>query len=413
MVKSINRLTTREIERLRKPGMYPDGGGLYVSITKAGVKSFSFRYMLKGRARTMGLGPTAKITLAEARQAADDARKLLAQTPPTDPIDSRKAERIAEATTKAKTVTFRQSAEDYIDAKTAGWKSKKHAAQWRSTLETYVYPTIGNVLVGAVDTPLILKIIRPIWAGKTETASRVRQRIESILDGAKAQGQRDGENPARWRGHLSQLLPHPRKVKKVKHHAALDYRRLPQFMTELRAIKTETARALEFLILTAARTNEVTAAVWAEIDTTERVWTIPAERMKAGRPHRVPLSDGTMKIIAEMQALGLRHVFPGRKRAAALSNAAMDRLLKRMKYDDCTVHGMRATFKTFSMERTNFAHETSEAALAHIGGDTVERASDGTYSRTDLFDKRRRLMETWDQYCSHGIESAEVIPIRA
>lgn len=295
----------------------------------------------------------------------------------------------------AKAVTFEEAAERYIEAHKAGWKNAKHAAQWTTTLKTYAYPLIGESPVQAIDTGLVLKVLEPIWTTKTETANRLRGRIESVLDWARVRGYRERENPARWRGHLEQLLPAPSKVQRVQHHAALPYADLPKFMEALRAQDGVSASALEFAILTVARTGEVIGAKWSEIDLKERVWTIPAERMKAGKEHRVPFSARTLAILKSMKALGSgEYVFPGLNNKA-LSNMALLMLLRRMGREDITAHGFRSTFRDWAAERTNFPAEVAEMALAHAVGDKVEAA----YRRGDLFAKRRELMTAWAKAC--------------
>ena len=306
-------------------------------------------------------------------------------------------------------MTFDQCADAYLAAHRAGWRNAKHAAQWSSTLATYVSPIFGNLPVQAIDVALVTKALEPIWTAKPETASRMRGRIESILDWAKVRGYRDGENPARWRGHLDHLLPARAKVSKVRHHAALPYDELAGFMGKLRAQGGTSARALEFAILTAARTGEVIGARWAEIDLPGKTWTIPAERMKAGREHRVPLSAAALAILETQAALTENEfVFPGQQRAG-LSDMALWMALRAMGRDDLTVHGFRSTFRDWAAERTNFPREVAEGALAHSLTDKVEAA----YRRGDLFDKRRRLMTAWADHCGKAVAAGTVLPLRA
>jgi integrase len=389
-----NRLTVVQI-RAAKPGvskrgrpyakLYADGGGLYLRVDPSGAKSWVFRYAIAGRQRDLGLGSAADFTLAEARDRALAARKLVADG--QDPIEAKEARRRAAAVASATAMTFQACAEAYIAAHRAGWRNPKHAAQWPSTLEAFVYPVFGSLPVQAVDVGLVMKALEPIWQVKPETASRVRGRIESVIDWSIARGYRQGENPARWRGHLENLLPKKSKVRRVEHHAALPYPDMADFMTELRARDGIAARALEFSILTAARTGEVIGARWAEIDLQSRLWTVPAERMKAGREHRVPLSEAAMALLAGLKREGDR-VFP-------VSNMAMLMLLRRMERGDLTVHGMRSAFSDWAAEKTNFPSEVREMALAHSVGDKVEAA----YRRGDLFEKRRQLAEAWARYC--------------
>jgi integrase len=404
VTRAIGRLTALKVERLAKPGMHADGGGLYLRITPRGARNWVLRYMLNGRPRWMGLGPLALYGLAEARARALDARRK--RHDGIDPIDARRADRARHRLEVAKSITFQECAEMYIASHKAGWRNEKHKYQWPATLQAYAYPVFGALPVQAVDTALMLKVLEPIWANKSETASRVRQRIENVLDFAKVRGYREGENPARWRGHLDKLLPARSRVRQVEHLAALPYSDLPLFLANLRKRDAFAARGLEFLILTAARTNEVIGARWSEIDLLDKTWTIPADRMKALREHRVPLSPPALALLQVMQTAGLTndinaYVFPGPRAGKPLSNMAFLMLLRRMGIVDLTVHGFRATFKTWASERTSIQNEIVEAALAHIVGDKVEQA----YRRTDMFEKRRRLMQQWATFCT-----AEPIP---
>ena len=397
MARAIEKLTALRVEKERRPGMYCDGGGLYLRVTNDGAKNWVFRFMLNGRARWMGMGPLHTVNLAEARKRAGEHR--LRRHDGIDPIEARRAEKRRAQLDAAKAVTFKECAEAYIKAHRAGWRNGKHAAQWEATLSTYADPVMGGLSVQAIDNVLVLKVLEPIWTTKPETAGRVRGRIESILDWAKVRGYRVGENPARWRGHLDKLLPARGKVRRVEHHAALPYAELPGFLVALREQDGISARALEFTILTAARTGETIGAHWNEINLLEKTWTIPAARMKAGREHRVPLSPRTLGILEEMQAH--RHaddgfVFPGGKLGKPLSNMAFLMLLRRMDRDDLTAHGFRATFKTWASDRTGFQNEIVEAAMAHVVGSKVEQA----YRRGDMFEKRRRLMQQWATFCT-------------
>jgi integrase len=418
MARAIERLTAQRVERLKnaeepKAGMYADGAGLYLRVTPDGAKNWVLRYMLDRRPRWMGLGPLSLYGLADARTRALDARRK--RHDGIDPIDARRAERARQRLDAAKAITFKQCAETYIASHSAGWRNEKHKYQWPATLNAYAYPVIGALPVQAVDTALVLKVLEPIWTTKSETASRVRQRIETILDFAKVRGYREGENPARWRGHLDKLLPARSRVREVEHLAALPYAELPAFLANLRTREAIAARALEFLILTAARTGEVIGARWNEIDLLEKTWTVPAVRMKARREHRVPLSPRAVAILAEMQAAqtdndGNAYVFSSSKPGTPLSNMAFLMLLRRMEQDGLTVHGFRATFKTWTSERTSFQNEIAEAALAHIIGDKVEQA----YRRGDLFEKRRRLMHQWATFCTTAPQDRQgnVTPLR-
>jgi integrase len=419
MARKIERLTALKVEKLKgeetpKPGMYADGGGLYLRVTPEGARNWVLRYMLNRKPRWMGLGPLALYGLAEARNRALDARKK--RHDGIDPIEARRAERARQRLEAAKAITFKQCAESYIASHKAGWRNDKHASQWPATLSAYAYPVIGALPVQAVDTALVHKVLAPIWTRKPETASRLRGRLERILDFARVGGHRDGENPARWRGHLDKLLPARSKVREVEHHAALPYGELPAFLPTLHEEEGTAARALEFLILTAARTGEVIGARWNEMNLLDKTWTVPAARMKAHREHRVPLSPRAVAILNETRAARdsddpSAFVFPGRKPGTPLSNMAFLMLLRRMGHGDLTGHGFRATFKTWASERTSVQNEIVEAALAHIVGDKVEQA----YRRGDLFEKRRRLMQQWAAFCATAPaqHAQNVTPLRA
>jgi integrase len=406
VARTIGKLTALKVDKARQAGMYGDGGGLWLRITPDGAKNWVFRYMLNGRPRWMGMGPLHTINLAEARKRAAEHR--LRRHDGIDPIEARRAERLQARLDAAKAVTFKECAEAYIKTHRAGWRNGKHAAQWGATLGTYAEPVIGKLSVQAIDTALVLKVLEPIWTTKPETAGRVRGRIEAILDWAKARGYRASENPARWRGHLDKLLPARGKVRRVEHHAAMPYAALPAFLIELRAQEGIAARALEFAILTAARTGETIGARWSELDLLDKTWTVPAERMKARREHRVPLSARALAILEEMQRLrpagdGDGYVFPGGKAGHPLSNMAFLMLLRRMAHADLTAHGFRATFKTWASERTSFQNEIVEASLAHVIGSKVEQA----YRRGDMFDKRRRLMQQWATFCTTSAQQPQ------
>jgi integrase len=427
MPRVTERLNALKVARaIGKAGMYADGGGLYLQVSSGGA-SWIYRYMLNGVAREMGLGPLALYGLKDARAKALDARRLRHEG--ADPIEARRAARAKAKLDAAKAITFKECAEGYIKSHRAGWRNAKHAAQWGATLATYAEPVIGALPVRAIDTALVMKVLEQevrdgpgklaaaLWTARPETASRLRGRIESILDWAKVRGYRDGDNPARWRGHLDKLLPARAKVRKVEHHAALPYSDLPDFMAELRKQEGVAARALEFAILTAGRTGEVIGARWSEIDLAARLWTVPAGRMKAGKEHRVPLSTRAITILEEMTQLidvdeeknvenekkeNEQFVFPGGKVGQPLSNMAFLMLLRRMKRDDLTAHGFRSTFRDWAAERTKSPSEVAEMALAHAVTSKVEQA----YRRGDLFERRRRLMTTWSTYCLTSTQAA-------
>ncbi|WP_018263399.1 tyrosine-type recombinase/integrase [Methylobacterium sp. WSM2598] len=391
------KLTAISVAKLKTPGMYGDGGGLWLQVTGKGAKSWLFRFTLRGRARAMGLGSASTFSLAEAREKALACRKLCAEG--LDPIEVRKVQRQDAAVASARTMTFCQCAEAYIAAHKVGWRNAKHAAQWAATLETYAYPVFGELPVAAVDTGLVMRAVEPIWAKKPETANRVRGRIEAILDWATTRGFRRGENPARWKGHLANLLPKRSRVRKVEHHAALPFAEVPAFLESLKEQSGAAANALAFTILTAARTGETLGATWSEFDLEAGIWTVPAARMKAGTEHRVPLSEPALAILWRMAGIHLGDfVFPGGKRGRPLSNMSMLMMLRRMGRGELTVHGFRSSFRDWSAEVTHYPSEVVEAALAHTVESKVERA----YRRGDLFQKRRELMQAWACHCVSG-----------
>ena len=392
-MRTLNRLTAVQVMRAKKRGVYSDGGGLYLQITRTLTKSWLFRYMRNGVPHGMGLGPIHTVSLAEARIKAQDVRRMLLDG--IDPLEAKKAKRQAERRERLKSLPFRDCANQYIDAHRKSWKNEKHADQWGSPIETYANPIIGNLMVTEIDTDEMMRVLEPIWAEKTETATRLRGRIESILAWATVRGYRAGLNPARWKGHLDHLLPKPSRLRKTNHHAALPYAEAAAFMQSLLRQEGAAAQALRLVILTASRTNEVIAARKSEFDLPAKIWTIPAERMKAGREHRVPLSPAAVALVKPLVDTGASaFLFPATKENQHLSNMAMLQLLKRMKREDLTVHGFRSTFKDWARETTDYAREVSEAALAHIIGDQTEAA----YARGDLFTKRASLMQDWADY---------------
>jgi integrase len=405
------RLTALRVDKQREAGLYPDGEGLYLQVTtgadEAPRKSWLFRFHMRGRReRRMGLGSVADVTLQQAREKASEARKLCQSG--VDPIEARKAKRAASALAGAKSMTFDQCAKAYATSHRAGWRNAKHAAQWTSTLDSYASPVFGKLPVQEIDIGLVMKALEPIWTKKPETASRVRGRIEAVLNWARVRGYRTGENPAQWRGHLDHLLPARSKLRKVKHHAALPYGEIGAFMLTLREHDAIAARALEFAILTAARTSETIRARRSEIDFNNKIWTIPAARMKSNREHRVPLTDAALAILTKMSSVRQNEfVFRG-ERGPALSSTAFLVLLRRVGRDDVTAHGFRSTFRTWAAECTNFPREVVEAALAHVVSDKVEAA----YQRGDFFEKRRRLMDAWAAYCDQPSSVGEVVPFK-
>lgn len=403
----MTRFTALAVKRLVTPGRHGDGGGLYLQVRDAAHRSWLFRYRLHGKDREMGLGPLADVSLADARDAAGACRKLVLAG--VDPIEHRQALR-AEQAAAAGANTFREVAARYMDAHRAGWRNAKHEYQWTQSLTAYAYPQLGDVPVSRVDTAGVMAALEPIWRTKSETALRVRGRIEAVLDYAAAHGWRTGDNPARWRGHLSNLLPAPRKVAKVEHHAALPYGEVAAFLARVASEGGTAAVALRFTILTACRTSEALGATWREMDMGKATWTVPGERMKAGREHSVPLSGPALAILATMALAGTEpggFVFPGstRGRGAAgrkdkpgpLSNMAMTALLRRMDRGDLTVHGFRSTFRDWAGEETSHPREVMEMALAH----TLRGKAEAAYARGDLFTKRAALMADWAAFCLH------------
>jgi integrase len=406
MSRAIHRLSAVKVATLKAPGYYLDGGGLYFRVALGGSRSWIFRFTLNGKTRDKGLGGYPAISLAKARQLAERDRQLVASG--VDPIAARDKERAEAELAVAKQMTFEDCAKAFIASYESSWTNPRHRDQWRTTLQDYVYPIIGKLPVGAIDTAIVMKVLEPIWNTKTVTASRVRGRIETVLNWAKARGCRTGENPALWRGHLDQLLPKKSKVHKVVHHAALAYADIPAFMAKLRDQTARSARALEFLVLTATRTGETLEAPWSEINLKEKVWVIPAERMKAEEEHRVPLSPRAVEILeaqAESHTGDLvfeSHHKPGRPQ----TNMALLKLLARLGYGHVTSHGFRSCFRDWCAEETNFQHEVCEMALAHKIPDATERA----YRRGNLFEKRRRLMQAWAGFCGREPMPAKVVP---
>jgi integrase len=417
MARQQQRLSALQVTKLTKPGLYGDGGGLTLQITTTGAKSWLFRYMVAGKPFGMGLGPTHTVSLAEARQKALDARKLLIDG--INPLAAKKQNRIATALADAKMMSFDQCAKAYILAHKAGWKNAKHGDQWTNTLNTYASPVFGHLPVAEIDTGLVVKCLAPIWESKTETASRVRGRIESVLGWATTSGYRTGENPARWKGHLENLLATISKSSRTKNHPSLPWQRIGAFMSALRAREGVSARAVEFVILTACRSGEVRGAQWAEFDTAGKLWTIPAERMKAKREHQVPLSDAALVLLESMpKDDDVDVVFAGTK-GQPLSDMSLTAVIRRMNGDEkpvwadangegITVHGFRSSFRMWAAETTNYPREVAEHALAHQLPDAVERA----YQRGSQFAKRAALMAEWAVYCATVPTDAVVKPIR-
>jgi integrase len=454
MPRTLHRLSAVEVKGLKEPGYYADGGNLYLQVTKAAqsdpsdepsrahtsrarprlerhtedsspsvtpatpkapapAKSWVFRFTLAGRTRDMGLGRYPVVTLDKARELAERYRRQVAAG--LDPIEVRDQERKAVQAAAAKGRNFEQCSTAYIEAHESSWVNPKHRQQWTNTLKTYAYPLLGKLPVATIDTDLVMQVLQPLWSKKPETASRLRGRVETILDWAKVSGFREGENPARWRGHLDHLLPSKRKVRSVKHHPALPYKDIPKFMAKLRDRDGVAERALEFGILTALRSKEFRQARWAEVDAEERLWTVPGGRMgrmkrknkDEARDHRVPLSAVAVALLADLPRLG-DYVFPGQREGDAISDTAIRDVLRDMGYthNDATIHGFRSSFRDWAAEKTNFANHVVEAALAHEIGNEVEAA----YRRGELVAKRRQLMEAWAGYCAGKPASGKVLP---
>ena len=415
MARQQQRLSALQVSKLTKPGLYGDGAGLTLQITAKGVKSWLLRYMIAGKPFGMGLGPTHTVSLAEARQKARDARLLIIDG--INPLAAKKQNQIAAALAEAKMMSFDQCAKAYILAHKAAWKNAKHCDQWTNTLNTYASPVFGNLPVAEIDTGLVVKCLAPIWETKAETASRLRGRIESVLGWATTSGYRTGENPARWKGHLENLLANTSRIGRIKNHPSLPWQQVGAFMLAIRAREGLAARALEFAILTACRSGEARGARWSEFDLRDKTWTIPAERMKAKREHQIPLSDAALALLNSLPK-DTDVVFSGTK-GQALTDMSLTSVIRRMNGngkpiwadsngDAVTVHGFRSSFRMWAAEATIYPREVAEHALAHQLPDAVERA----YQRGSQFAKRTALMTEWAVYCSKVTTDAVIKPIR-
>ena len=383
MARAIHKLTDRSCKAARRPGMISDGGGLYLGIKPSGSRSWSYVWRKDGKRYEMGLGPYPAVPLAKARLLAADCRETTAAG--RNPIEERRKDTVP---------TFGECADLFISSMETQWRNEKHRAQWRMTLTTYAGP-IRSKRVSDVNTDDVLQVLDPIWQKRPETASRLRGRIERVLDYAKVRGWRSGENPALWRGHLKSILPARTKLSRG-HHAAMPYGNVPAFVDRLHGLEAISARALEFLILTAARSGEVREATWDEFDLDAGVWTVPAARMKAGKEHRVPLSDRALEIVGGLQKLRISdYVFPGQKSNRPMSNMAYAMLMRRLNLGHYTVHGFRSAFRDWAGDATHFPRDIAEQALAHQIGNETERA----YRRADALEKRRELMAAWADYC--------------
>jgi integrase len=392
MARQLNRLTNLGVARAKRPGMYADGLGLYLRVAPGGSKQWVYRYVTNGKMRDHGIGPAHTLTLAEARERATEARKL--RLDGVDPIAAKRERRASQRVAAAKQITFKECCAQFLKTADSKWSNATHRQQWESTLAE-LYPVFGDLPVEMIDKALVIKALEPIWERAPVTGGRLRGRLESVLAWATVRDFRSGDNPASWH-----LLKHAGFVKaaKVEHHPALSYGAMPAFMSRLRKEDGLTARCLEFIALTAARSGEATGATWDEIDLANSVWIVPASRMKAGKEHRVPLSDAAVKLLKSLPRNDGK-LFPG------LDRRVVWKLVNRL--EGGSVHGLRASFKTWAGERTSFAREVVELSLAHVVGNAVERA----YSRTDLFDKRRKLMTAWAEFCAKPSQGGDVIPI--
>jgi integrase len=389
----VHRLTALKVKNAKPGDKLSDGGGLRLDVDRNGNRNWIFRFTspVTRKERFMGLGPVDDVSLSDARDAAQDARNLLRQG--IDPIEHRNTQRAAAKVEASRSITFNAYAEQFISSREAGWKNDKHRQQWRNSLRDYAYPHIGNMSVADVDTAAVMKVLRPVWMSKPETGTRLRGRVEVILSAAKAEGLRTGENPALWRGHIDQLLPSKKKVRTVKHHAALPYSEMPAFMASLRTDRSVTSKLLRFIIVTAARYGEAAWAEGHEIDRKRRLWTVPAARMKGGRPHVVPLSDAALDVLGEP---GDGLLFASEMTGRPLSDVALANVIKRHTETRATTHGFRSTFRDWAGDMTTFPREVAEMALAHVIDDETEAA----YRRGTALEKRRKLMDAWAAYCA-------------
>ncbi len=403
MARKVNILSAQGVKNITKPGMHADGNNLYLRVLKSGGKSWIFRYRttkITGTParREMHLGSAELFSLKEMRIEALRLLQMLHDG--LDPIDERRRKKAIRNENQAKQFTFQECAEKYVKIHEEGWKNPKHRQQWKNTLDTYAYPKIGKLLVGDVETLHIKQVLNPIWKEKTETAKRLRGRIEKILDWARHEGYRKGENPARWKGHLEHSFISPSRLINVKHHSALPFNKMNDFLVKLRKQEGIAAKGLEFIILTATRTGETRLAVWDEIDFENKLWTIPAERMKMKKAHEVPLQDAAIDILREMKMVQVSNfIFPGAKKDRPMSDMTFTKLLRRMEYDEITVHGFRSSFRDWAAERTSYAREVVEMALAH----EIENKVEAAYRRGSLLEKRRKLMNEWLKFCNQKL----------
>lgn len=410
MKHQLHKLTALAVSKMTKPGLHNDGGGLYLQIKINGSghvrRSWIFRYKFQKKADMMGLGPLHTISLSAAREQAALCRKLLFDG--INPRVHRDQKRAEDQLEQANQKTFKECATQYIEDNKAGWKNAKHTKQWSATLETYAYGIIGDMVVAQITTHMIVDILLPIWIEKASTANRLRGRIETVLDWAKVMGYRSGDNPAIWKGHLDKILPARSKVKKVVHHPAMPYKEIPEFFTQTKIRDGVSIRALEFAILNASRASEILAATWQEINFEEKLWIIPAHRMKSAREHRIPLTEEAIKLLQSLPGYKIQedirkdmYIFPSKQKGKSLSNMSMTTVLRRMNKGEYTQHGFRSSFRDWAAEVVHYPREVIEHALAHKLADEVEAA----YQRGDLLEKRRQLMADWANYCYQRINS--------
>lgn len=407
MPKRAKELSAMQVKRLKKPGLHAVGGvsGLCLNVKESGARSWILRCLAGNRRRHYGLGAFPDVTLAGAREAARKARDLIREG--KDPAVERKRLQESLASEQARRMTFSDAAGRFLKRKQIEFRNPKHAAQWRATLETYAYPVIGKLEVDEIELAHIVKILEPIWQTKTETATRTRGRIESVLSWATVSGFRSGDNPARWRGNLDAVLAKPAKLKNVTHHAAVCIDDMPALVAEIRKRSGNAARCLEFAILTACRSVEARGATWEEIDIKARTWTIPPERIKAGKEHQVPLCDRAVEILQGLELTAPELVFPGPS-GKMMAPESLTAVLRRIGRTE-TVHGFRSSFRDWCSERTNYAHEVAEQALAHAIPNATERA----YRRGQLLVKRARLMKDWQRFLDEPAKSGEVVSMKS
>jgi integrase len=392
-----NRLSAKQIDHLTERGWYADGRGLYLQVSAAGTKSWVYRYTFNGKPRWHGLGAATRLnSLKQARLAAERCRQKTHEG--IDPIEARESRLAEEKLEAARQMSFSECASAYIDIHRHGWRNQKHQTQWRNTLTHYAFPVIGDRAVQLITVADVLQIVEPIWHQKTETANRVRQRIELILDWATARGYREGANPAQWRGHMDKLLPRPKKVRAVKHHAALAIDEMPGFYRSLTEINTTASRSLRWLILTAARSREARDATWDEIDNHKGIWTLPGARMKSGMTHRVPLGTDALQLLDQNKPQDVVLLFPGASSLRPITDTAVRKLVQQHQ-PGITIHGFRSTFRDWCAERTTFSRELAEKALSH----SLSSATESAYQRTDLLDARRALMTAWAEFCQSDL----------